>query len=362
MKWSLSKTAAVLAVAMTFAPVVAQSQRKGIQIRGRQTGTLSQRLLRADAPQASTAPVPAYDPFDPSLALAFNSTIGGVNLNGVGQHWTPIANDPDGFFAVCTTQRIGARTIIAAAHCATDENSGSLFGTSDAFARFLGPGSTTSARTWYDYGIADFHVQSDWFGFNNANTNILHDVLVINMVDVLPSWMTTYSLFSGDPWFAQSLHVGYGTYGTGVGNTNFDSRRRWGTNEVDLADDELYTDFDNGTPQWDVFCLAYGICDQGLTTEAGVAAGDSGGPLFIDGKLAGVTSFGTYFCANAQCDPYSADPDRPFDAFGAINGFAPLSENAEFIATTAAPEPATVTLMASGLFIIGCAVRRRRRR
>ena len=84
-------------------------------------------LLRADQPNRPSNPTDGTTG-DPSLISAFNSTVNGINANGVGVLTTPDPLDP-AFAFFCTASRVGLRTMIAAAHCVTDENDGSLLST-----------------------------------------------------------------------------------------------------------------------------------------------------------------------------------------------------------------------------------------
>src|SRR6059058_4182046 len=97
---TLSRRLAAVALAATalLAPGLAHAQRGGLTIAGHQTAALRPVLFCRDAPIPPATPNPPFNPSDPSVALAFNSTINGVNLNGVGQLWTPIP-DGGGFYA-----------------------------------------------------------------------------------------------------------------------------------------------------------------------------------------------------------------------------------------------------------------------
>lgn len=325
--------------------------------------------LRMAAPQPTLtrrdAPAAPYDPTDPSLAMDYNSVRNGIDLNGIGRLQTPVPGQPN-FAYFCTAQRIGARALITAAHCVTDEQTGKLLPTTGStVARFRGPGATEGTTAWYDVQASQVRVRNEWKGFNNSD--LWQDVAIIRTEEVMPDWITTYSLFGGNPVGQTSTHVGYGTFGGGVGATGFDGRRRWGTNRVDWVPDEpgyyadrvLHIDYDNGTAQFDVFCLALDICDRGTGIEAGTASGDSGGPLFIGNRLAGIASFGSYFCADAQCTPYVADPSRPFNSFGSFHGFAPIADNRPWI-NSVVPEPGTYVMVGTGLLLLAGIARRRR--
>ncbi|MCC7054657.1 MAG: trypsin-like serine protease [Gemmatimonadaceae bacterium] len=136
----------------------------------------------------------------------------------------------------------------------------------------------------------------------------------------------------------------------------------FGTAEVEYS---YVSDFDSGFAVNDQSCrLAVGgfgiadpkYCDLGTgLDEVSVAGGDSGGPQFIGGKLASVTSYGLTF------GPAFGDYDaRLNSSFGELNGFVPVYIHAKFIDATMVPEPATFGLMGAGLAVLGLVARRRR--
>jgi hypothetical protein len=371
MKCSIQRfvlSAAVVAFALPVVSMHAQPLYRQLMIDGYALGTPTPTLVRADAP------LPHSGLTDPSLANQFNFTLGdGTNLNGVGNFIIP---DPtnDAYIFSCTTARIGPRTILTAAHCVTDDQTGALFNTSgQSFARFLGPGSTNSTRHFYYTPDAlQVVVNPFWAGFNNPSTYLANDFAVVNFASDLPAWITTYGLFTGFPIGKSVNEVGFGTYGGGTGPTDFDFGRRWGTNTIDyIPTDEtfsdyldIYTDFDDTQGNFDTFCWLGIACNSRyLATEAGTAEGDSGGPLFINGLIAGVASFGTYVCVDTAhpCTAFAADQSRPFDSFGSLHAYSPVFANADFIASATIPEPATVALLGMGLFAVAVAARRQRR-
>ncbi len=333
------------------------------------TSPRQETLFRADAPiLPSSAP-------DPSLGNSFNYVTGtGINLNGVGIFQI---QDPVAGFDLCTASRIGPWTMITAAHCVSDENTGAVFSTaSTALVGFRVPGATQTSPSFGVAAVAQIVVDPFWHGFNNPTNLLANDIAILQFNFTLPSFITTYNLFTGDPVGKQATLVGDGTFGGPTGAEGFDGRRRWGTNRVDYQEFgpyndflDLYTDFDDpndplGT--FDTFCH-YGVaCDQGIFSEAALGEGDSGGPLFVNGQIAGINSFSTYTCdpnfLPATCVPVVADPTRPYESFGSLNGFAPIAANLGFIRAQLAPEPSTIVFVATGLAAVAGIAHRRRRR
>lgn len=370
---TLALALALFAIAGMAGPAFAQSPALS-------TRAKAPSLLRADQPNRPNPNDGTTG--DPSLIVDFNSIVNGINANGVGILTTPDPTDPQYAF-YCTASRIGKRTLITAAHCVTDEDNGSLLSTTGSTAvTVFGPGSTTASPNFITLQSSSVVVRPEWRGFFTEATasdgRLGYDVALVNYDFDLPSWMTTYSLYTLDPFFQNSTHIGDGTYGNGTeGGVGFDALRRWGENRVDYFDPSfttsdwniLYTDFDDGTAQNDAFCsLDPFFCDTGRGhTEAGTSPGDSGGPLFVGNQLAGVTSFGTAFCLNRSCTETTLADENVGDGYGAVNGFAGMYGNENFInadvaAATATPEPASVVLMLTGLAAVGGVARRRRSR
>jgi hypothetical protein len=356
-------------VASALAATVAAAQGGSADVVLR-TGARTTALLRGDQPDRDLLnPDPTTN--DPSIAhgYAAGRDVGGVNLSGVAR--LTVATSLGGY--VCTGALIGPYTIVTAAHCVTDDASGAMITTNTGVtARFYGPSGFVDLRS------AFVRVAPTWHGFTNPRSVGGDDVALIHFGAPTLPWMTRYGIYQGSPIFESAIEVGYGTYGNGAqGLAGYDGRRRWGRNRVDLltSDGILWGDFDDGSAQHDAWCWAdlytagSPFCDTGFGgEESSLGPGDSGGPLFIDGQLAGVASFATYFCDPSVPDhcvpgePPLGDGDVPW-GYGSLSGHAWIPYNQRFIDAQlrSIPEPSTVALVGGGLLALGASARGRRR-
>jgi hypothetical protein len=97
---------------------------------------------------------------------------------------------------------------------------------------------------------------------------------------------------------------------------------RWSSFDA-LPGSQLIIDFDNGSSANDALGILMGINDTGRGAAEGlIAPGDSGGPAYIDNKVAGIASYGWSFSPNGQ----SADVNDTIDSsFGEVAGFMRVS-------------------------------------
>ncbi len=84
----------------------------------------------------------------------------------------------------------------------------------------------------------------------------------------------------------------------------------------------LISDNDDGSPAHDAFGALFNIPNLGLgINEAGAASGDSGGPAFIDGKIAATVDFGTSSPVDIDTDINATYGE--FDGYVRVSPFVP---------------------------------------
>ena len=302
---------------------------------------------------------------------------------------------------ICSGSVIGGGSSIAtAAHCVS--NGG---GTKDAnlvstIAYFFD--GNPDVRTPFQTGgveidVSRYMVHPDYTG----EVIDQNDIAVLRLASGAPIGATIYDLYTSDI-AGQNFNVaGYGTRSTvggAEGNTAPAGARtgflREGDNKFDYAwgdsrfqgffTDEVngenffgtadiqysyVSDFDNGQRAQDQSRrIANGLGlgpvgnmffdDTGRgAREVGIAGGDSGGPGFIDGKLASINSYGLTFGAN-----FGDFGGGLNSGWGEFSGYVPVFIHTDFInASVAVPEPATWAMMIVGFGLAGTAVRRSRR-
>lgn len=227
-----------------------------------------------------------------------------------------------------------------------------------------------------------------------------NDIAILRLAHAAPSWADIYDLYTNDIKGEEFTVAGYGTRSTvggAAGNTApagartgylregdniydyawgdsafggfftevIDGENFFGTAEIEYS---YVSDFDRvgfeANSQSYQICLAVGggaACNQfynnGLgPREVGIAGGDSGGPGFIDGKLASINSYGLTF--GASFGDYGGGLNA---GWGEFSGYVPIFIHTDFInAATAVPEPASWAMMIGGFGLVGASMRRRR--
>ena len=139
----------------------------------------------------------------------------------------------------------------------------------------------------------------------------------------------------------------------------------FGTADIEFS---YISDFDNGLRAQDMsrrIANAIGLGPIGNANfdntglgerEVGIAGGDSGGPGFVDGKLASINSYGLSFGQRF------GDYDAAFNAgWGEMSGYVPINIHTDFInSAMAVPEPDSWVMLIVGFGLMGATMRRRR--
>lgn len=179
-----------------------------------------------------------------------------------------------------------------------------------------------------------------------------NDLALVWLSTPAPRQAERYELYRADDEIGKAFAmVGYGVPGNGTsgkldGYSGLPLRQK-ASNEFDAdvgtlksylgasmswtptAGTQLVADFDDGTTTHDAFGRLIDHAGTGLGADEGlITSGDSGGPAFIDGKVAGIASYTARLARN------SADPDIDGEAnssFGEIASWQRVSAYQQWI-------------------------------
>lgn len=302
----------------------------------------------------------AGDPLDPRY-----QTPPGAGFDGV----VNLVIASGGFVIGCSGALLSSgQHVLTAGHCISGGYGSSL--PDQSYIVFV-----TASGTYVRQGIG-YQVYPAWDGDLLSGT----DLSVITLDSPAPADADRYDIYrNGDELGQVATLTGFGVTGTGwEGANNSSGIRRQGQNRYEVTAELFGTstnilmfDFDSGLPANDA--LSYvGFPDLGLgLNEVHIAPGDSGGPSFLNGLIAGVHSFGAGF---ASCPPDLVTPGNAFGglgckldfSFGELGGDTRISAFQNFIDGAMqggigdAPEPGTFALTGAGLAAVALWLRRRK--
>ena len=172
------------------------------------------------------------------------------------------------------------------------------------------------------------------------------DIAMVKLANV-PEGVTGYQLYTGPDALNQVYQeYGYGAIGlmsSWLWPTTYKDIKHTGENEFEVtgtmlgaylgeyvAPSILLADADSGSPAQDAFGQMFGINNLGLgINEACAAPGDSGGPAFVDGEIAGTADFG-------MSSPADIDAPKIDATYGEIIGWVNVSSFASWINSVSA--------------------------
>lgn len=257
----------------------------------------------------------------------------GIGLDGTV---ALIITQPGGTF-ICSGAMIGPSSVLTAAHCFTNTAGANVTTQVDVYA-FPGGVATIISATGSHVRIHD--------SYNGSVINNF-DIAIVNLPTAFGAGVDLYDTFGAGDTVTTAPYtvVGFGRRGDGAtGNTLASGSRRQGFNNFDFFNSPgvLISDFDNGLAANDASCVLGVRCHLGLGAfEASTAPGDSGGPVFLNGKIVAISSFGARITAS--------DIDGTLNSsFGELNGFVYTGFHEEWIAGVI-PEPGTWLLSLSAL-------------
>ena len=211
----------------------------------------------------------------------------------------------DGTFGCTGTLGSDNIHVFTAAHCVAD----------DLGNYILTSGSATFEGNFQSITIPI--VPANSFSHPNYDGDFIkgNDIAILKLASSPPGVPGTAHAISGNEVGSIVDKTGYGLSGffsSGTDSSTYPfGKQRDGLNKYDAFGDTMYSalglvagvdyipgavyqfDSDDGTSKHDAFGFFFGISNAGLgNSEVMSASGDSGGPTFVNGKLAGITSYG----------------------------------------------------------------------
>ena len=291
--------------------------------------------------------ITAGDPDAPMYARLPNSAFDGVGA---------LQLEFNNLISNCTGSLMGSgRHVLTAAHCVTERD-----GTVPKVKGYVTFQSSAGGEE--TIGITQPSVHPSWTGDLRAGG----DIAVLTLQRPASAAIPRYHLYSRDDESGRIVElIGVGVSGTGAeGFTIEDGRRRGGYNRLDgtfvgtfdrfegwtAGANSLLIDFDDGSAAHDALSV-FGLLDKGTGLgEVFPFSGDSGGPAFLDGSIAAVSSFRTRVFRDDGTSPDIDDVRN--GSFGEISGLTRVSRYEDWISArvSAIPEPGTLLLLGSVTF------------
>jgi hypothetical protein len=299
-----------------------------------------------------------------SHIVAPGETAFGLNLDGVARLHIDVPEIPGLSLTFATAALISDRHLLTAAHVFDLDQDGNV----DPLPPDFPPTLVSFDLVGGPYQATINH---DRIRVMPAWIDAWHDLAIIELDQPAPLGIPRYPLYGlrnevGKP----AVFAGYGLTGHGGSGAVEDLQTfmRAGLNRIEATNEGidlslvptppnlgpmLVTDFDNGLAANNALLAHLSIAsDLGFGPDEVIPTqGDSGGPVFIDGVIAGISSFGS------GGFPTDVTP-APDSSWGEIGFHTRVSSFQEFITTASGgeavfvPEPSTWVLIVAAIVVI----------